>query len=211
MTPITDPALQSAIDALAVPGVLVAHRLILPGDEDTLMTPERPALATSVVKVRRASGTARIVARALLAQLGHARCPVPKAPSGAPVWPSGIVGSLAHDDRVAVAAIARRLDIEALGIDVEPAEMLPSDLLEMVATPRERLAIAADPYRGRLIFAAKEAVYKAVNPLDQVFLDHHDVEVDLAGRTAVVRDGREVALRFAMASHLVALAFIRAR
>ena len=48
----------------------------------------------------------------------------------------------------------------------------------MVATRKERLKISDDPFRGRLLFVAKEAVYKAVYPLDQAFLDHHDVEID---------------------------------
>jgi 4'-phosphopantetheinyl transferase EntD len=208
----TDPLFQSAIDTLALPGVAVGHRLISPGDEHALLKEEVPALAASVVKVRRASGAARIVARQLLTQLGYANCALPKGPAGAPVWPAGIVGSLAHDSRVAVAAVGMRADVGALGIDVEPAECLPSELLNLVATPQERLNLGDDVYRGRLLFVAKEAVYKAVHPLDQTFLEHHDVEVNLSERKALVRGGRVVELRFSIsAQHLVALAFLRAR
>ena len=207
----TDPLFQSAIDTLAFPGVAVGHRLISPGDEHALLKEEVPALAASVVKVRRASGAARIVARQLLTQLGYANCALPKGPTGAPVWPAGIVGSLAHDSRVAVAAVGMRADVGALGIDVEPAECLPSELLDLVATPQERLNLGDDVYRGRLLFVAKEAVYKAVYPLDQTFLEHHDVEINLSERKAVVRSGRVVELRFSIsAHHLVALAFLRA-
>ena len=123
-----------------------------------------------------------------------------------------VVGSLAHDARVAVAAVSMRHQIAALGIDVEPAELLPADLLDVVATANERQQIAANPYGGRLLFAAKEAVYKAVHPLDRIFLEHHDVEVSLVDRKAIVRtNGRTVELRFCVSSHLVALAFISAR
>ncbi len=204
----TDSTLQSALDALALPGVAIGHRLISPGDENALLPKEAPAFAASVVKVRRASGAARIVARQLLMRLGERECALPKAASGAPIWPAGIVGSLAHDARVAVAAVGMNRDVAALGIDVEPAEVLPPDLLEMVATPRELRKIDDDPYRGRLLFVAKEAVYKAVHPLDQTFLEHHDVEVDLAGRKAIVRDGRTVELRFCISTHLVVVAFL---
>jgi 4'-phosphopantetheinyl transferase EntD len=203
-----DPVLQSAIDALAVPGVMIGHRLIAAGDEDALFPEEAPAFATSVVKVRRASGAARIVARELLARLGLHHCPLPKSPSGGPVWPPGVVGSLAHDARVAIAAVAMARDIGALGIDVEPAELLPAELLDMVATPRERSQIDQDPCGGRLLFVAKEAVFKAVHPLDQTFLDHHDVEIDLLQHKATVRNGRIVDLRFSIFAHLVALAFL---
>jgi 4'-phosphopantetheinyl transferase EntD len=105
-----------------------------------------------------------------------------------------------------------RVDVGALGIDVEPAECLAPELLDLVATPRERLDLGDDAYRGRLLFVAKEAVYKAVHPLDQTVLEHHDVEIDLANRKAVVRNGRVVELRFSIsAHHLAALAFLRAR
>src|SRR3989440_8524351 len=104
-----------------LPGIMIGHRLISPGDEHALLPEEAPAFASSVVKVRRASGAARIVARQLLARLGYRQCPLPKAPSGAPIWPAGVVGSLTHDSRVAVAAVATSRDVGALGIDVEPA------------------------------------------------------------------------------------------
>jgi 4'-phosphopantetheinyl transferase EntD len=208
MTVTVDPLLQSAIDALAFPGVLIGHRLISPGDENALLRDEVAAFATSVVKVRRASGAARIVARQLLACLGHPECPIPRAASGAPVWPGDVVGSLAHDARVAIAAVAASRDFGALGIDVEPAECLPSELLDLVATPQERLEIGDDPFQGRLLFAAKEAVYKAVYPLDRMFLEHHDVQINLATRKAVVRNGRIVEIRLSVSAHLVALAFL---
>ena len=208
MTFTTDPAFQSAIDAVSYPGVMIGHRLISAGDEYALKAEELPAFAGSVIKVRRASGAARVVARQLLHRIGYPECAIPKSSSGAPIWPEGIVGSLAHDSNIAVAAIAARRAFEAIGIDVEPAEMLPPDLLDLVATPKERLRISDDPYRGRLLFVAKEAVYKAVNPVEHVFLDHHDVEIDFEQRKAFVRTGRVVDLRFAVATHLVALAFL---
>jgi 4'-phosphopantetheinyl transferase EntD len=203
-----DPSLQSAIGALCFPGVMVGHRLISPGDENALLPEETPAFASSVPKVRRASGAARIVARQLLNGLGQPECALPRGSGGAPTWPAGVVGSLAHDTRVAVAAVGRCDDIGAIGIDVEPAESLPPELLALVATPQERLRIDDDPYQGRLLFVAKEAVYKAVYPLDQRFLDHHDVQINFADRKAIVRNGRVVELRFCIAAHLLVLAFL---
>ncbi|MFI5013710.1 MAG: 4'-phosphopantetheinyl transferase [Hyphomicrobiales bacterium] len=208
MSVTTDPSLRSAIAALSLPGIMVDHRLITRGDEHALMAEEAHSFDASVASVRRASGAVRIVARQLLARLGHAECALPKANSGAPIWPAGVVGSLTHDSRVAVAAVGRRSEVGALGIDVEPAQILPPELLDLVATPQERSRISDDPFEGRLLFVAKEAVYKAVYPLDQAFLDHHDVEVSLADRKAVVRNGRVVELRFCICAHLVALAFL---
>jgi 4'-phosphopantetheinyl transferase EntD len=210
MTVPLDPSLQTAVDALSLPGIMIGHRVISSGDEYALMPEEAAAFATSVVAVRRASGAARIVARQLLAQVGLPGCALPKASSGAPIWPNGVVGSMSHNSRVAVAAVAMRRDFSALGIDVEPAEALPSDLLDVVVTPHERANIDEDPYQGRLLFATKEAVYKAVYPLDQTFLDHHDVEVSLTNRQAVVRNRRVVEFRFSISTHLLVVAFLRA-
>ena len=125
-----------------------------------------------------------------------------------PVWPEGIVGSLAHDSKVAIAAMAARRDFLSVGIDVEPAEPLNPDLLGMVATAKELERIADDPCGGRLLFSVKEAIYKAVYPLDGQFLDHHDVEVNLSAGTAAVRYGRTLRFRYCVTAHIVALAFV---
>ena len=194
---------------MAVSGILVDHRLIADGDELALLPDEILAFAGSVIKVRRASGAARIVARQLLSRFGQAPRAIPKSTAGMPVWPDGIVGSLAHDARIAVAAMAQQHEFLSVGVDVEPAEPLAADLLDIVATPKERQTIQDDPLRGRLLFSVKEAIYKAVYPLDRTFLDHHDVEVSLSAGTAEVRNGRGVSFRYCVAPHIVVLAFIR--
>ena len=203
------PSLSTAIKRLALQGAGIRHRVIENGDEHALLPVEAGNFASSVAKVRRASGAARRVARELLSELGHVNAALPKCASGAPIWPGGVVGSLAHDATVAIAAVARRDAIAALGIDIEPLEPFPLEI-DTVATARERRSLPGEPYAGRLLFAAKEAVYKAVHPLDGQFLEHHDVEVDLAAGHAIVRGGRTVDLRFALADHIVTLAFLRA-
>jgi 4'-phosphopantetheinyl transferase EntD len=203
-----DQELGLSLCTLAPPGIIIGHRLITVGDEHALLPEEASAFERSEVQVRRASGAARIVARALLHRLGHEMTALPKSLGGAPIWPKGVLGSLAHDSRVAVAAVGTSENLEGVGIDVEPAEILPADFLHLVTTPRERARIDSDPYRGRLFFAAKEAVYKAVYPLDQALLGHHDVEVDLANQQATVRNGRVVKLRFRISTRLVVLAFL---
>lgn len=210
MTAAIDPTLQREIATLAVPGLLIGHRAIALGDENALIDEEAASITSSIPQVRRASGAARIVARELLAQLGHTHARVPKDTSGAPVWPAGIVGSMAHDDRIAVAAIGRQRDFGAIGIDVEPNAPLPADMLELVATPEERRNVADDPLRGRLIYAVKEAVYKAAYPLDGAFLEFHDITVDLAGKKATTKNGRVFTLHWCAGSHVVVLAFAQA-
>jgi 4'-phosphopantetheinyl transferase EntD len=206
-----DAVLASALDQLRLPGILIGHRRISPRDDRTLLADEVDSFSRSAAEVRRASGAARLIARQLLKQLGFPASALPKARSGEPIWPTGIVGSLAHDAQIAIAAVARSDAIVALGVDVEPAEALPPGLLTMVATAEEQLKIADDPFSGRLLFAAKEAVYKAVYPIDRVFLEYHQIAVDLANRSASTETGRSVELRFCVVEHIVTVGFIRNR
>jgi 4'-phosphopantetheinyl transferase EntD len=202
----TDPELERALSRLATPGLLVGYRIIQPGDEAALLPAELATIPTSDLLTRRASGSARIVARQFLQQLGFEETAIPKRVNGCPLWPSGVTGSFAHDERVSVIAVGRIRDTGSLGIDVEPAEPLATDTLDLVVTDKEKACLADDPYRGRLFFVAKEAVYKALYPLDGQFLEFHDIEVDLKAGCAVVKGKRQVAVSLCISTHLVALA-----
>jgi 4'-phosphopantetheinyl transferase EntD len=206
-----DPSLQRAIDALVVPGLLIGHRVISQGDELALLHEEMASLSFPAIERRRASGAARRVARELMNSMGFAGRPILRSTFGAPIWPAGVVGSMTHDDRIAVAAVGlRRRDLDAVGIDIEPATPLPPDMLELIATPRERRRAIADNALGaKLLFVIKEAVYKAAYPLDHEFLDFHDIEVDLAGRLATTRAGRMLALHWCVFSHVLVVATVQ--
>jgi 4'-phosphopantetheinyl transferase EntD len=167
------------------------------------------SLSFPAIERRRASGAARRVARELMNSMGFAGLPILRSTFGAPIWPAGVVGSMAHDDRIAVAAVGLRRDLDAVGIDIEPAAPLPPDMLELIAMPRERRAIADNPLGAKLLFAIKEAVYKATYPLDHEFLDFHDIEVDLAGRLATTRAGRTLALHWCVFSHVLVVATVQ--
>ncbi|TIP78959.1 MAG: 4'-phosphopantetheinyl transferase superfamily protein, partial [Mesorhizobium sp.] len=158
--------------------ILVGIRPIEPGDESTLYDSEVTSLGRSVTKVLRQSGAARVVARTLLGQLAFPPLPILKTRSGVPIWPPGVVGSLAHHDTVAAAAIAGTKRIAALGIDIEPNEPLPENLIELIATPNEQRMYDLHLLKRRDLFVLKEAVYKAYFPLYDDFLEFQDVEID---------------------------------
>jgi len=205
-----DPALQRELDALAPAGMLIGHRIIAAGDENALRGAEAASLTSRIPQARRASGAARVVARELLAQLGFLDAEIPKGAGGEPMWPAGVVGSLAHDGEVAVAAIGLQRDFATIGVDVELALALSADMLELIATPNELRRIDRDLLKARLLFAAKEAVYKAAYRLDESFLEFTDVELDLAARTATTRTGHTLALRTCISTRIVAVAFVGA-
>lgn len=203
-----DPALETALASLGPVGTLIGHRVITLGDEDALLPAEQIGFGASVQKVRRQSGAARILARDLLERLGIRDVAIPRSESGAPIWPPGVVGSLAHDGSVAVAAIADARRFAALGIDVEPADPLPPGLVELVATPVERGRYSSAVLHSRVLFVVKEAIYKALNPTDGVFLEFQDVEVDLLSNVGWTRTGRTIAIAFSSCPRVIALSFV---
>ena len=200
--------LAVAMETLRPPGVLMRHRFIAPGDEHGLFPEELAPIANAVLKVRRQSGAARRIARGLLAELGFSDVSLPPRRNVGVAWPDGVAGSLSHDCDVAVAAVTRVGRIVSLGIDVEPAEPLPAGLAERIATTRERRQHCASVLESRVLFSAKEAVFKALFPVDGVFLDFHDIEIDLAAGLASVPGGREVRVRVIAEPRVVALAVL---
>lgn len=200
--------LTRAMADLAPRGVLLGCRVIAAGDGDLLLAEEQRVIATRHPASRRASGAARHLARGLLAAQGHPAVSIGRGPHGAPLWPDGVVGSLAHDDTVAVAAIASAADWRALGIDVEPAEPLAEDLGALVVTAADTVGSVDDPLTGRLVFAAKEAVYKAVHTLDGAVLDYDDIAVDLPARCARTSTGHAAALSICTHPKIIVLATV---
>lgn len=177
------------------------------GDAAYLTVAESVSLAGAVEGVRNASGTARAIARDLLSEAGCDETVelLPQRPNG-PIWPRSFLGSLAHDAQIATAAVAPRNALRGLGIDVEPAEPLPRDIYKMVVTDREDAMIGADLLSARLLFVIKEAVYKATHPVDRIFLDHHDVEVDLCAGIATTRTGHRIRFVSTNTKRLLAIA-----
>jgi 4'-phosphopantetheinyl transferase EntD len=118
----------------------------------------------------------------------------------------GFVGSLAHDAQIAVAAVAHADYYLSIGIDVEPAEPLPREVLPLLGTRAELAELRGDLVEARVLFCAKEAVYKALYPLDGVFLSYKDIQVDLGVRRARTRTGWTLPICLHRSRHIVAIA-----
>lgn len=201
-----ETALLAQMERLAPPAVRLGCRLIRAGDEALLLPEEATVLPARRLVARRASGAARALARGLLAAEGMTSVAIGRGPAGDPLWPAGFAGSLAHDDEMAVAAVARKADIALLGIDVEPAEPLPDEIAALAVTPGDVLEGVDPRLAARLLFSAKEAVYKATYPLDEEILGYEHIGVDLARREAMTARGRRMRLSFCLLPRLVVLA-----
>lgn len=104
-----------------------------------------------------------------------------------PLWPDGIVGSLTHCDGYRAAALAREADVLSLGVDAEPHAPLPEGVGELVVRPSERERFAGPPageagaagaiHWDRLLFSAKESVFKTWYPLTLTELDFDEADL----------------------------------
>lgn len=207
--PRADGALAEALAAVVPHGISTGCRTIQSGDEALLLAEERQSIQTSYLKRLKASGAVRYIARGLLGDRDINEFRILRAPTGEPIWPEGIVGSLAHDDEVAVAAVGSAVDFQGLGIDVEPAIPLPVDIQSLVRIPTDKIGNDhASGISDRVLFCAKEAVYKAVYPLDRMILNYDDISVDLTKRYATTTTGQRAELVFCVSPRIIVLAFI---
>jgi 4'-phosphopantetheinyl transferase EntD len=127
----------------------------------------------AVDKRRREFTTGRACARFALAKLQLPPAPIPRGAWREPIWPDGVVGSITHCNAYCAAAAAFQRDVLTIGIDAEPNEALPSGTLEQVAVPEERAWLTTAPagvHWDRLLFSAKESVFKAWFPLARTWL-----------------------------------------
>ena len=158
------------------------------GDDgaDAPLYPEEAALLTRAVpKRRREFAAVRSCARRAMRKLGVPARPVLPGERGAPVWPDGLTGSITHCEGYCAAALVRAADLASLGIDAETHGPLPEGVLASVSLPEEAARIgrlsAERPavHWDRLLFSAKESVYKAWFPLTGEWLDFHEADIDL--------------------------------
>lgn len=172
-------------EILPAAALAVETRSDFPG---VVLFPEEEAvLGRAVEKRRREFITARACARIALAELGWPVLAIPAGGHGEPRWPAGVVGSITHCAGYRACAVARTSELLAIGIDAEPNEPLPAGVLAEIARAEElprlrELARSAPHVRvhwDRLLFSAKESVYKAWFPLAGRPLDFGDATLDI--------------------------------
>ena len=159
--------------------------------DPAILYPAEAALVDGARAQRRAEfATGRQCARIALREIGvePSDHPIMADPHGAPLWPAGVIGSITHTAGWTGAVAARRAPDAAfasIGLDAEVAAPLPPGVSEVVASGAERTELAAlgrthpgTPW-DTLLFAAKEATYKAWYPLAGTVLHHEQVRVHL--------------------------------
>jgi phosphopantetheine--protein transferase-like protein len=126
----------------------------------------------------------RAAMTALGADAGDVARPILSTPRGAPAMPPGFVGSVSHKRELAVALVARAAATPrtTIGVDVEIARALRTDIATRVLTPGEHAALSdlAGEARDAAVlrrFAVKEAIYKALDHWVQRLVSFQEVEI----------------------------------
>ncbi|MGW3285632.1 4'-phosphopantetheinyl transferase family protein [Streptomyces sp. NPDC001002] len=174
------------IEELLPPEVVAVEVLGDDGSEPAPLYPEEAAVVErAVAKRRREFALVRACARRAMEKLGVPPGPLLPGERGAPGWPAGLVGSMTHCDGYCAAALVRAGDLASLGIDAEPHGPLPEGVLDAVSLPAEavRLRALAQERPGvhwdRLLFSAKESVYKAWFPLTGQWLEFTEADIEV--------------------------------
>ncbi len=150
-----------------------------------LFAEEEQFIARAVPRRRAEFIAVRECAARALAVLGRPRAAMVPGRDGAPPWPAGVVGSLTHGAGLCAAAAAPADRGTGLGIDAEADLPLPAGVVRSVTSvaERRRLAVLSQDRPeiawDRLLFSAKESVFKAWYPAARRWLGFEDAEVDL--------------------------------
>ena len=163
----------------------VAVAVVDPAEPCAPLYPIEEAAVRRAVAGRVAEFTAgRQAARMALEALGHPPVAIPMAEDRAPVWPAGIVGSLSHSATACIAVAAHADRIASLGVDIEPYDPLPEDIVCEIGCEDEIAGIGPDRrLAARQLFSAKEAAYKAQYPLTRTLFGFEGLRYDSVRRT----------------------------
>lgn len=152
------------------------------GDPEQLWPVEQAAIRNAVSRRRREFAAGRAAAREAMRDAGLESAAVGVASDRSPIWPAGVVGSIAHNTRACVAIVGRRDRVHAMGIDIEADRPMERALWSLICTQDELAKLACEPpseqgHWATRLFCAKEAFYKWQYPLTGRMLDFGDVQV----------------------------------
>jgi 4'-phosphopantetheinyl transferase EntD len=166
------------------PAGVVATEMRVPGDVALLLPEEAACLGRAVAKRRQEFAAGRQCARRALQEFGVVDFPLRVGADREPLWPRGFVGSITHTAGICAAVVASRERFRGLGVDAEIVGVVGAELWPSICVAAETAWLASLPQPERapavtLIFAAKEAFYKAQFPLARERLHFHDIGIDV--------------------------------
>jgi len=130
-----------------------------------LCAEEEALIDGAVSKRQREFRAGRNAAHEALRQLHAPQHAILRGNRREPLWPAGYLGTIAHCRDLCVAACANEGKIAGLGIDVESLSPLPKGVERYVHTDTEQSRLEQQALPQKLVFSAKESLYKCYYPL----------------------------------------------
>ena len=126
----------------------------------------------------------RICAGEVLSKLGARGQPVLRDPqTREPLWPEGISGAITHSGNWAAAAAGKTSEVSGIGIDLEDLERrVDHRISRYVCIPEEQKWLQECgedclEQNLKIIFSAKESIFKAFFPYTRTYLHFHDARI----------------------------------
>ncbi len=147
--------------------------------ESPVLQAEEQLIAQASSKRQREFRAGRHCAHTALQQLGLAKQAILRDANRAPLWPKGYLGSISHCQDLCIAACAKQHPIISLGLDAEPMQPIKPGVEQYIQTKAEMAYLKSLVPRlpERLVFSAKESLYKCFYPLLKTFFGFHTVEI----------------------------------
>ena len=158
----------------------------LSSSHDFLLHPEEEVISASFGSSKRRAefSLGRYCAHRALSKFELESVPILRnTESREPYWPKSVRGSITHSEGFAAAAVGLAKDVSGIGIDLESlSRIVDFNIRRHVCVEKEREfmeSLAAEQANRylRIIFSAKESIFKCFFPISQTYLYFQDAEI----------------------------------
>lgn len=175
---------RASLVELLYPKNVIAFEAVSDVPPDVLLSAERDCVSHSSPARVREFAAGRFCARAGIVKLGLKPIAIVRGADRAPIWPSGVVGSISHTEGYCVAVVAQESQLASIGVDVERLGRMTSSVRKLTMRTEEndtlhRLDERMKQLASTAIFSAKESFYKCQHALTGEWIDFDQVCVTL--------------------------------
>ena len=159
-----------------------------PADQDFGLLPEEQAIAESFGSQKRCAEftMGRIYAHSALSRFGLESEPILRNPeTREPRWPESVWGSITHSAGFAAVAVGLKKEIKGVGIDLESfSRSVDFKIRRHVCVDSELEWLESLPTKEaerslRIIFSAKESIFKCLYPGTKTYLTFKDAAITI--------------------------------
>ncbi len=153
---------------------------------DFILHPEEEKISASLGSSKRRSefSLGRYCAHRALSKFELGSVPILRnAETREPCWPKAVRGSITHSEGFAAAAVGFAKDVSGIGIDLEClSRVVDFNIRRNVCVDKEREFLESLPTEQanrylRIIFSAKESIFKCFFQISQTYLYFQDAEI----------------------------------